>query len=280
MKYLVSCVVLMLMLSIGMSVSPRRLLENWRRLTLSLWARLLAGTFLVPPLLALTLGNLLPLDRPTMAGLFLIAVVPGAPLMTRGAVQKGFDMQLAASYQVWGALLTPVIVPLLIAAGGWLYGRDIWVPPMKLLAVIAEQQFVPLIVGMTLMWLAPAFSTHAQRILNVVGNMLLLVVLVGLLYKIGLTLVKESPWVVVAALLLAAGCLLEMRLLLGRPSATVHTLSVCNANRHVGLALLLSGQHSRDGRAVPVIAAYALAALLVMWLYAKLARREREELAA
>jgi hypothetical protein len=29
-----------------------------------------------------------------------------------------------------------------------------------------------------------------------------------------------------------------------------------------------------------VIAAYALAALLVMWLYAKLARHERKELAA
>jgi bile acid:Na+ symporter, BASS family len=279
MKFLVSCVVLMLMLSIGMSLSPRRLLENWGRLTLSLWVRLLAGTFLVPPLLALALGNLLRLGGPTMAGLFLIAVVPGAPLMTRGAAQKGFDMQLAASYQVWGALLTPVIVPLLIAAGGWLYGRGIWVPPMTLLAVIAEQQFVPLIVGMTLMWLAPAFSTHAQRILNIIGNTLLLVVLVGLLYKIGVALWKESPWVVVAALLLAAGCLLGMQLLLGRPSATVQTLSVCNANRHVGLALLLSGQQSRDGRAVPAIAAYALAALLVMWLYAKFARRERKALA-
>jgi predicted Na+-dependent transporter len=160
-----------------------------------------------------------------------------------------------------------------------LYGRGIWVPPLKLLAVIAEQQFVPLIVGMTLMWLAPAFSTHAQRILNILGNTLLLVVLVGLLYKIGVALWKESPWVIVAALLLAVGCLLEMRLLLGQPSATVQTLSVCNANRHVGLALLLSGQQSRDGRAVPAIAAYALAALLVMWVYAKLARREREELA-
>jgi bile acid:Na+ symporter, BASS family len=278
MKYLVSCVVLMLMLSIGMSLSPRRLLKNWGRLTLSLWARLLAGTFLLPPLLALTLGNLLPLGGPATAGLFLIAAVPGAPLMTRGAAQKGFDLQLAASYQVWGALLTPVIVPWLIAAGGWLYGRDIWVAPAKLLAVIAEQQFMPLIVGMTLMWLAPAFSKYAQRILNVIGNTLLLVVLVVLLYKIGVALWKGSPWVVLAALLLAAGCLLGMQLLLGRPSATVQTLSVCNANRHIGLALLLSGQQSRDGRAAPAIAAYAVAALLVMWLYAWFGRREREEL--
>ena len=280
MKFLVSGVVLMLMLSIGMSLSPRRLLENWGRLTPSLWVRLVAGTFLLPPLLALALGSFIPLGGPATAGLFLVAVVPGAPLMTRGAAQKGFDLQLAASYQVWGALLTPVIVPLLIASGGWWFGREIWVSPIKLLAVIAEQQFVPLIIGMALMWLAPAFSTRAQRFLNTVGNTLLLVVLVGLLWKIGAVLWKESPWVIVAVLLLATGCLLGMRLLLGRPSATVQTLSVCNANRHVGLALLLSGQQSPDERAVPAIAAYALAALLVMWLYAKFARHEREELAA
>ena len=280
MKFLVSGVVLMLMLSIGMSLSPRRLLENWGRLTPSLWVRLVAGTFLLPPLLALALGSFIPLGGPATAGLFLVAVVPGAPLMTRGAAQKGFDLQLAASYQVWGALLTPVIVPLLIASGGWWFGREIWVSPIKLLAVIAEQQFVPLIIGMALMWLAPAFSTRAQRFLNTVGNTLLLVVLVGLLWKIGAVLWKESPWVIVAVLLLATGCLLGMRLLLGRPSATVQTLSVCNANRHVGLALLLSGQQSPDERAVPAIAAYALAALLVMWLYARFARHERKELAA
>jgi len=74
----------------------------------------LAATFLVPPLLALALGKLLPLDGAATAGLFLIAVAPGAPLMTRGVAKKGFDMQIAASYQVWGALLTPLMIPLLV----------------------------------------------------------------------------------------------------------------------------------------------------------------------
>ncbi len=279
MKYLLSTVVVMLMLSIGMSVSPRQLMENWRRLTPSLWARLLAATFFVPPLLALGLGRLLPLDGPAMAGLFFIAAVPGAPLMTRGAAKRGFDMQMAASYQVWGALLTPFIVPLLIAAGGWLYGRDIWVPPMKLLAVIAKQQFVPLLAGMALVWLAPAFSTRVQRLLTTVGNALLLIVIVALLYKMGLALQKVSPWVVLAAMLLAVGCLLAVRLVAGRRSSTVQTLSICNVNRHVGLALLVSGQHIHDQRPVPAIAAYALSALLVMALYAKFAHRNEEALA-
>ena len=275
MKYLLSSAVLMLMVSIGMSLSPRQLLENWRRLTPSLWARLVAATFLVPPLLALALGRLLPLDGAATAGLFLIAVAPGAPLMTRGVAKKGFDMQIAASYQVWGALLTPLMVPLLIAAGGWLYGRDIWVPPMRLLAVIAQQQFAPLLAGMALMWLAPSFSTKIQRGLNLVGNALLIVMFAAVLYKMGPALMQANPWVALAAPLLAAGCLLAVRLLLGRRSLTVQTLSICNANRHVGLALLLSGQQIHDTRPVPAIAAYALAAMLVMWLYAQFLHREK-----
>jgi hypothetical protein len=46
---------------------------------------------------------------------------------------------------------------------------------------------------------------------------------------------------------------------------------VCNVNRHVGLALLLSGTYFGTQKALPVIAAYALAAQLMIWLYAKLA---------
>ena len=49
------------------------------------------------------------------------------------------------------------------------------------------------------------------------------------------------------------------------------TLVVCNVNRHVGLALLLSGTYFRNQKALPAIAAYALAAQLMIWLYAKLA---------
>ena len=274
MKMLLPAAVFMLMVSVGMSLSPRQLLDNWRRLTPAIWMKLVAATFLLPPLLALLLGHFLPLDGPTTAGLFLVSVVPGAPLMTRGAAKKGFDRQIAGSYQVWGALLTPWIIPLLIWGGGWLYGRDIWVSPMKLVGVVVQQQFAPLLLGMALMWLAPSFSIKAQRILNQVGNALLIFMLILVLYKMGPTLAQASPWVALAAPILAIGCVLAVRLLLGQATPVVQTLSVCNANRHVGLALLLSGQNIHDQRLVPAIAAYALAAMVVMGLYAKLASRE------
>ena len=193
MKYLLQAAVLLLMLAVGISLRPGQIWNNWRRLTLWKWARLIAATFLLPPTLALALGNLFALGGPATAGLFLIGAVPGAPFMTRGAAQRGFDVQMAASYQVWSGLLTPVIVPLLVATGGWLYGRNIWVPPMKLLTVIAQQQFLPLLVGMALMWLAPAFSKRLQRGLVPIGNFIILVVLVAVLYKMGPALEAGEP---------------------------------------------------------------------------------------
>ena len=120
MKLLLPITVLLLMVSVGMSLNWTQFLANWRRLTLSTWAKLLAVTFIVPPILALALASLLRLDRGALIGLFLIAVAPGAPLMTRVVAKRGFDMELAASYQLWGAFLTPIMIPLLVGAAGWL----------------------------------------------------------------------------------------------------------------------------------------------------------------
>jgi BASS family bile acid:Na+ symporter len=271
MKYLLSSTVLLLMISIGMSLDWTQFRSNWRQLTLANWGKLLIATFIIPPILALTLGNVLPLDRGALIGLFLVAIAPGAPLMTRGVAKRGFDMSLAASYQVWGALLTPLMIPLLVAAAAWLYGRTLWVPPLKVLSVVAKQQFAPLIIGMALMHFAPAFSTKIQRGLNVIGNGLLLVTLILLLVKMGPALGAVSPWVAIAALLLAAGCIAASFVLLTGGTVMTETLVICNVNRHVGLALLLSGAYFQKQKALPAIAAYAVAAQLMMWLYARLA---------
>ena len=207
MKLLLPSTVLLLMVSVGMSLNWTQFLANWRRLTLATWAKLLAATFIIPPILALALASLLRLDRGALIGLFLIAVAPGAPLMTRVVAKRGFDMELAASYQLWGAFLTPIMIPLLVGAAGWLYGRNIWVSPLKVLAVIAQQQFVPLLIGVALMYFAPAFSTKIRSALNVIGNALLMVTLIVLLVKMRPALTEVSPWLIIAVLLLAVGCI-------------------------------------------------------------------------
>src|SRR3954451_14615574 len=263
------------MLSVGMSLRFADLVANWRLLTPVIWTRLLLATFLLPPIIALAIGKLLPIDLATTAGLFLVAIAPGAPLMTRNVAKRGFDMRLAASYQIWGALLIPIMIPLLVMAVGKLYARDVWVPPGTLLAVIAKQQFAPLLAGMALKHFAPAFSAKALRPVNVCGNVLVLVAIIALLWQLGPALREALGWVVLAALLLAIGCLAVSRALIGGRTPGSETLAISNVNRHVGLALLLSGAHVQNSKgALPVLAVYAFTAPVVMALYARWMQRE------
>jgi len=269
---LLTTAVLMLMVSIGMSLRFRQLLERWRSLSLWSWAWLVLATFLLPPALALGLVRILSLGIGATAGLFMVAATPGAPLLTRKIAKKGFDMQLAASYQVGGALLTPLILPVVVWVAGHLYGREIWIPPSALLIQIAEKQFLPLLCGLALANLAPRTSARLLPVLNVVGNLILTGVLLLLLVKMGPALLKLDAWLLVAALGLAAGCMLLVAWVPGAEARVRGTLGISNTNRHVGLALLLSGQYLHRQDAVPAIAAYALAAVVVIAAYTQWSR--------
>jgi predicted Na+-dependent transporter len=139
--------------------------------------------------ISLTLGE--------TAGLFLVGVTPGAPLLTRNLARKGFDTHLAASYQVWAALMVPILIPILVAV---LYGHDIWIPPATLLKQIVLKQFLPLSVGMVGSWFAPKTSQRIQPALNVLGNLMLTAMIALVLLKMGPALKTVTPLVPVAAL--------------------------------------------------------------------------------
>ena len=265
MKFILPAAVFLLMLSVGMSLRHDKMLAAYRRITWSAWMRLLLATFIIPPAIALLLPHIFPLTLPEMAGLFMVGVAPGAPLMTRNIAKRGFDMHLAAGYQLWGALLIPVMIPLVVFIVGKLYDRNIWIPPRVLLTEIAEKQYLPLLLGMTLAYLLPVISAKLQPAMTMIGNVVLTVAIVAFLFKLGPTVLKSlTLWLPVAALVLAVGSVLAIRFLLRADVLTDRTLAICNANRHVGLALLLSGQYLHAKAALPAVAAYALVAPFVM----------------
>ncbi len=276
---LVPAAVMMLMVSIGMSLRVRELVANWRALSGKSWVWLLLFTFVLPPAVALLLAWTLSLDPATRAGLFMVAAAPGAPLLTRNIARRGFDMHLAASYQVWGALLTPVMIPLVVYAAAKLYSREVWIPPRVLLLEIAEKQFGPMLVGLAAAWLLPALSARLQPVLNALGNVLLTVILVLLLVRLGPGIRDVHPGIIPGALVLAMTCLASVLLLPGADERVRTTLGISNVNRHVGLALLLSERYLYHRDALPAVACYALVAFLVMAAFARSSRRPREALA-
>jgi len=111
--------------------------------------------------------------------------------------------------------------------------------------------------------------SNSRPILNRVGNTILFAFMAIILFKMRSELTHITPWVAVATLVLAAGSMLIVPWIMRTEAVRDQTLSICNANRHVGLALLLSGQYLHSKNALPTVACYALVAPLVMWLYSK-----------
>jgi len=248
MKWIVPVAVFALMVSVGMSLRPSEVVANLRRMRWTHWIGLVVATFIVPAALGLLLGRVLPLNRAEMAGLFFVGAAPGAPLMTRNIGKRGFDMHLAAGYQVWGGLLTPLILPVVVYVAGLLHGLTIWIPPGDILKQIAENQFVPLALGVVLAQFWPVFSSKASIWLNRAGNTVLTLGIIALLWFMREALKGLLTWwLPLGALLLADADPLAKR-----------TLSICNANRHVGLAILLSGKYLHAKGALPAIATYAV----------------------
>ncbi len=273
MKLLLPIAVFLLMVSIGMSLHPSDLWQHWRRLIGRNGFRLLLATFIVPPAIALILYHSLPLDFGEGVGLFMLGVVPGAPLVSRVAAKRGFDMQLAASYQLWSAVLVPVMLPIVVYTAARLYDRNVWISPLVLIKNIAENQFAPLLIGLVLMYFLPVFSARIQPAITVIGNVLLLVMIAAVLWAMRGELVSITVWLFVASVLLAVASILAITLLLRADAETVKTLALCNANRYVGLALLIAREYTKARHAVPAIACYALVAPVIMIVYARLVRR-------
>ena len=165
--------------------------------------------------------------------------------------------------------LARLAVPIVVWTAARLYGRQAWIPPSALLGQVVRQQLLPLAAGMALVTLAPRLSQRVQRLLNLAGNLLLVAGFAVVLVALGPALALASPWVPVAAALLAVASMAVVRLLLQVDDLTEHTLAICNANRHVGLALLIGGQYLHAERTVPAVASYALLAPLLMSLYAR-----------
>jgi bile acid:Na+ symporter, BASS family len=268
MAFLIPIVVGLLMVSVGMSLSLRELAASLRRLTWLAWLRMLLATFVIPALIALLLARVFRLSRAELAGIFMIGVSPGAPLLTRNLARKGFEMHLAASYQVWAALMIPVMIPILVASAARLYNRDVWISPAVLLWQIAVKQFLPLGLGMVIANIAPRGSKKYQPALNTLGNVTFVIILGLALFKLGPALKDITPILPVVCLLLAMGSISAVWLIGLRDPIVRRTFAICNANRHVGLALLLSSQYLHATRALPAIACYALIAPLVMIAYA------------
>jgi BASS family bile acid:Na+ symporter len=265
---------LLLMVGVGMSLDPAEVIARWRRLPRVYWLKVVAATYVLPPLLAMAIVAILPLTPEIKGGVLILSIAPGAPMLTRMVAQKGyvFDARLAASYQILVGVLVPLLTPPLLHALGSFYHRDVWISPSTLAIQVASLQFLPLAAGLALKHYQPEFCARAGPWMSRLGNLLLIVYLGIILFGLRKALLAAGPLAAGTGALFAIGCMAAGHLL-GGP-----TIALSNANRHVGLAMLIVGLNfSADvKRFVPFLAAYALLTPVLMTLYAILQKRREK----
>ena len=110
--------------------------------------------------------------------------------------------------------------------------------------------------------------------MNIIGNLLLTAIIVALLWKMGPELKSTSPRIVVATFLLLVVSIAVMHFLMRADRIAVRTLAVSNANRHIGLVLLLMGRFRGTHNVLPVLASYAILVAIMLVVAPRIFRRE------
>jgi BASS family bile acid:Na+ symporter len=244
--------VLSSMLAIGMTLTPRRIVDPARD------PRVLAGTlvaaFVVVPLVALGLGAALDLDADLRIGLLLMACAHGGPFLPKLAALARADLALAVALMGLQLVVTvvslPIVVPLLLP-GTSVDARAIATPLLVQLAL-------PLVIGLAVHARRPDVASRLRGPLLGLSNIcfaLLFLVLLARDASSVVALAGTGAMLAVVALLgagAAAGAVLGGR---RRPTRTV--VALASALPGMSAAIVVANGSFADRPAVLVFLAAA-----------------------
>lgn len=268
-KIALQAAIAMLMVSLGLETPHQALLQLWRR------PRLLAGcliaAFVVVPVAAYLVIQLIPLSYAARAGIWVVAITPGAPMIYRGAIRRGTAQAgLAASFQVTVGLLVIVLAPMWLATISLLTGGEYRMPAVAILRQVATIQLIPILIGLGIHNWLPGAVEVLGRTLAKVGNLTLLGLVVALLVVLGPRVVTSTAlWTVLAVVVVAGAAVAGGHCLAGPDPSSRLTIGKANAQRNLGLALAIAGWNLPEQMPsiVLVVAVYVMVSLLVAAVY-------------
>ena len=156
-------------------------------------ARGLFAVFIVVPVAAVVVGDLLGLSRVAQVAVALMAVAPGAPVALRRSLESGGHRSAAVALQALVALLAIVTMPLSVQALNAIYGTHASISPAVVAAQVFKTQLLPLGLGVLLRWLVPVVATRVETAVRRVAGLLLVAFLVVTLTAIWGLVLAAAP---------------------------------------------------------------------------------------
>lgn len=237
----------------ALGISPAAVVAFFKDRPIVMLRSLVAALLLVPAA-ALALILVLQPARAVAVGLAILVACPPAPLMIKAAPKKGGDPAFIASLHLSLAALAVVTVPAVLQALATALGFSASVDPFALLSIVAKTILLPIGLGLAGRALFPAWADRLAAPLGKAGSVGLLVVviaLVGVLYRALLAMDAWSYAVIAAAAVAALGV---GHLMIGSQYAEKKTvLAVECAVRHPGLAVAIGTANFTAQETLPVL---------------------------
>lgn len=254
-----------LMLGMGLNLTMRQVLYLWSKRGLLL--RTLLASFVLVPLAAALVVQLIPLPMSVRLGIAIMAITPGAPLIYRKVAKMKWDTTFAASYQVTVSLLAIVFLPFITAYLSNIFPNQGFVTPLQVFKQVLSMQFIPLAIGLGIRAGIPDLAEDLHPFIKQIGNAMLLALSVVILIK-GLDAVLEAGIVPILAITLMAVTSLAIgHFLGGHDLETQATLAIANTTRNAGLALVISTLNFTKADILPIVIVYALIAAIAVVIY-------------
>lgn len=142
----------LMILFISLTITPRQFVQVTRQP----WAVIvgLLLNFLFMPLVCWTLARLLVSDPALATGIMLVGVVPCAGMAAVWTALLKGDVPLGMAINALTMLLAPFLIPPLMI---WLAGSGVRINPWGMFQQLAVILLIPLVLGVTLRWVADRF---------------------------------------------------------------------------------------------------------------------------
>ncbi|MDP3242944.1 MAG: hypothetical protein Q8M69_21180 [Reyranella sp.] len=233
----------------------------------ALLLRSLLAMYVLVPLAAVGLVILLPLPPGAEAGLLVLAVSAGAPLLPRKLLGIG-DGAYTFSLVTVSSVLAVILVPFWLEMLGPLFPRLPRLAPERTALILGESFFLPLLAGMAVRRFFPKFAAWTGgRVVGLAGLAMTLAAVV--LLAVNWHVVLEVRWQGIAALALLILMALVIGHVVGGPQEENRSaLAVACATRHIGVAVAVATSLP-GGRTAVVISIYIAVSVAITLPYTR-----------
>jgi BASS family bile acid:Na+ symporter len=235
-----------------------------------LLARSLFAVFVAMPLLVVALVRMFDLPPAVQVVLVALAISPIPPILPRKETAAGGDVSYGLGLMAILSLVSIVAIPLVLEILSRVFGHQFAMAPGAIAAIVVKSTLAPLVAGMAVRAVWPAFAKRVANLVTLVGNVLLPAALLPLLVGALPAMWAAIGQGTVLAMVIVTVAGLAIGHFLGGPNPhRAVVLALSTACRHPAIALTIAATNFPNQHFGPLVLLYLIVSAVAAIPYLK-----------